>query len=106
MSADSARPRVLAVKFNLDINPPTADYLIGKINHAADAGYDAVVVELDTPGGLLDSMRKIYQKELASKIPVIVYVSTNGARAASAGVWIACRRAVSFGVGMISVTFG
>src|SRR5205823_6620894 len=55
MSADSGRPRVLAVKFNLDINPPTADYLIGKINHAADAGYDAVVIELDTPGGLLDS---------------------------------------------------
>lgn len=88
MSADSARPRVLAVKFNLDINPPTADYLIGKINHAADAGYDAVVVELDTPGGLLDSMRKIYQKELASKIPVIVYVTPEGARAASAGVWV------------------
>jgi len=88
MSSDSTRPRVLAVKFNLDINPPTADYLIGRINHAASAGYDAVVIELDTPGGLLDSMRKIYQKQLASKIPVIVYVSPEGARAASAGVWI------------------
>jgi membrane-bound serine protease (ClpP class) len=88
MSADSGRPRVLAVKFNLDISPPTADYLIGKINHAASAGYDAVVIELDTPGGLLDSMRKIYQKELASKIPVIVYVTPEGARAASAGVWV------------------
>jgi membrane-bound serine protease (ClpP class) len=79
---------VLAVKFNLDINPPTADYVIGKLNHAASAGYDAVVIELDTPGGLLDSMRKIYQKELASKIPVIVYVTPQGARAASAGVWV------------------
>ncbi len=88
MSADTHRPRVLAVKFDLDINPPTADYLIGKIDHAANAGYDAVVIELDTPGGLLDSMRKIYQKELASKIPVIVYVSPQGARAASAGVWV------------------
>ena len=88
MSAGTNRPRVLAVKFDLDINPPTADYLIGKINHAASAGYDAVVIELDTPGGLLDSMRKIYQKELASKIPVIVYVSPQGARAASAGVWV------------------
>jgi membrane-bound serine protease (ClpP class) len=88
VGADSTRPRVLAVKFDLDINPPTADYLIGKLNHAADAGYDAVVIELDTPGGLLDSMRKIYQKELASKIPVIVYVTPQGARAASAGVWV------------------
>jgi membrane-bound serine protease (ClpP class) len=87
-SAEPARSRVLAVKFDLDINPPTADYLIGKINHAASAGYDAVVIELDTPGGLLDSMRKIYQKELASKIPVIVYVTPQGARAASAGVWV------------------
>jgi membrane-bound serine protease (ClpP class) len=43
---------------------------------------------LDTPGGLEDSMRKIVQKELALKIPVIVYVSPEGARAASAGVWI------------------
>ena len=79
---------MLAVKFNLDINPPTADYVISKINHAASAGYDAVVIELDTPGGLLDSMRKIYQKELSSKIPVIVYVTPEGARAASAGVWV------------------
>jgi membrane-bound serine protease (ClpP class) len=87
-SSDGERPRVLAVKFDLDINPPTADYVIGKINHAASAGYDAVVIELDTPGGLLDSMRRIYQKELASKIPVIVYVTPQGARAASAGVWV------------------
>ena len=88
MGADNGRPRVLDVKFNLDISPPTADYLISKLQHAQDAGYDAVVIELDTPGGLLDSMRKIYQKELASKIPVIVYVSPQGARAASAGVWV------------------
>jgi membrane-bound serine protease (ClpP class) len=88
VSAGPERPRVLAVKFDLDISPPTADYLIGKINHAASAGYDAVVIELDTPGGLLDSMRKIYQKELVSKVPVIVYVSPQGARAASAGVWV------------------
>ena len=43
---------------------------------------------MDTPGGLSDSMRKVYQRELASKIPVIVYVAPDGARAASAGVWI------------------
>jgi membrane-bound serine protease (ClpP class) len=88
VGASSARPRVLAVKFALDVSPPTADYVISEINHAASAHYDAVVIVLDTPGGLSDSMRKIYQKELASKVPVIVYVSPDGARAASAGVWI------------------
>jgi membrane-bound serine protease (ClpP class) len=83
-----ARPRVLAVKFNLDISPPTADYFKSELDHAASGHYDAVVIVLDTPGGLLDSMRSMYQKELASKVPVIVYVSPEGARAASAGVWI------------------
>ena len=82
------RPRVLVVKFALDVSPPTADYVKSEIDHAASAHYDAVVIEIDTPGGLSDSMRSIYQKELASKVPVIVYVAPNGARAASAGVWI------------------
>jgi membrane-bound serine protease (ClpP class) len=83
-----ARSRVLVVKFALDISPPTADYFKSEIDHAASAHYDAVVIQLDTPGGLLDSMRSMYQKELASKVPVIVYVAPEGARAASAGVWI------------------
>ena len=81
-------PRVLAVHFENDVNPVTADYLIEQIDRANDDGYDAVVIVIDTPGGLSDSMRKIYQRELASKIPVIVYVAPDGARAASAGVWI------------------
>jgi len=84
----SSGPRVLAVKFDLDISPPTADYFKSEIDNAASGHYDAVVIVLDTPGGLLDSMRSMYQKELASKVPVIVYVSPEGARAASAGVWI------------------
>ena len=88
VGGNSARPRVLAVKFNLDISPPTADYFKTELDHAASGHYDAVVIILDTPGGLLDSMRSMYQKELKSKVPVIVYVSPEGARAASAGVWI------------------
>jgi membrane-bound serine protease (ClpP class) len=81
-------PRVLAVEFANDVNPVTADYVNGEIERANDEGYDAVVIVLDTPGGLADSMREIVQHELASKIPVIVYVAPDGARAASAGVWI------------------
>ena len=86
--ASAARPKVLAVHFDTEVNPVTQDYVNHQIRHANDAGYDAVVLLLDTPGGLEESMRKIYQQELASRIPVIVYVSPNGARAASAGVWI------------------
>jgi membrane-bound serine protease (ClpP class) len=81
-------PRVLAIEFENDVNPVTADYVIGQLDRAQDEGYDAAVIVLDTPGGLADAMRDIYKKELASTIPVIVYVAPPGARAASAGVWI------------------
>ena len=50
--------------------------------------YDAAVILLDTPGGLSTSMKTIFNAELNAKLPVIVYVSPNGARAASAGVWV------------------
>jgi membrane-bound serine protease (ClpP class) len=81
-------PRVLAVEFDNDVNPVTADYVIDQIERANEKHYDAVVILLDTPGGLSDSMKDIYEAELASDIPVIVYVYPEGARAASAGVWI------------------
>jgi len=89
-SAGTAQPRVLAIKFgpDLEVNPVTQDYLTGRLSHAAKAGYDAAVILLDTPGGLSSSMKTIYTSELNAKLPVIVYVSPDGARAASAGVWI------------------
>jgi membrane-bound serine protease (ClpP class) len=88
-TAAAKRPRVLAVHFALEINPVTQDYVNHQIDRAADDHYDAVVILLDTPGGLSSSMEKIYEKELASKIPVIVFVSPKGAGAASAGVFVA-----------------
>jgi membrane-bound serine protease (ClpP class) len=84
----AAAPKVLAIHFTQDVNPVTQDWLNGQLSHAESHGYSAAVIVLDTPGGLEESMRKIVQKELALKIPVIVYVSPEGARAASAGVWI------------------
>jgi membrane-bound serine protease (ClpP class) len=90
-AAAAAPPRVLAIHFDgdLEVNPVTQGYVNHQLDNAEKDGYAAAVILLDTPGGLSTSMRKIYQKELALKIPVIVYVSPNGARAASAGVWIA-----------------
>jgi membrane-bound serine protease (ClpP class) len=84
----AAAPRVLAVEFDNDVNPVTADYVIDEIKRANEDRYNAVVILLDTPGGLSDAMKDIYEAELASKVPVIVYVYPEGARAASAGVWI------------------
>jgi membrane-bound serine protease (ClpP class) len=83
--------RVLAIRYgpDLEVNPVTEDYLTGQISRAAKDGYDAAVILLDTPGGLSSSMKAIYTAELNAKLPVIVYVSPDGARAASAGVWIA-----------------
>ena len=87
----AGQPRVLAIRFgpDLEVNPVTQDYLTGELSRAASHGYDAAVILLDTPGGLSSSMKTIYQAELSAKLPVLVYVSPEGARAASAGVWIA-----------------
>ncbi len=90
-SGAQTRPHVLAIRFgpDLEVNPVTQDYLTSKLSDAAKKGYAAAVILLDTPGGLSTSMKTIYTAELNAKLPVIVYVSPNGARAASAGVWIA-----------------
>jgi membrane-bound serine protease (ClpP class) len=81
-------PRVLAIHFTADVNPVTQDWVDHELGRAESGGYSAAVIVLDTPGGLEESMRKIVSSELSLKIPVIVYVSPGGARAASAGVWI------------------
>jgi membrane-bound serine protease (ClpP class) len=82
---------VLAIHFapDLEVNPVTQGWVNHELNRAQNDGYSAAVIVLDTPGGLSTSMRKIYQKELALRIPVIVYVAPDGARAGSAGLWIA-----------------
>jgi membrane-bound serine protease (ClpP class) len=88
-SANAAsRPRVLAIRFSLEINPVTQDYVNHQLDRAQKDHYDAAVILLDTPGGLSSSMESIYKKELASKIPVIVYIAPKGAAAASAGVFV------------------
>jgi len=70
------------------IGPASADYLVRGIRKAGEAGAPLVVIELDTPGGLDISMRQVIQAILAAPVPVAVYVSPQGARAASAGTYI------------------
>ena len=70
------------------INPATAKFITESIDQAVEQGGQCLIIQLDTPGGLMDSMRNIVKKILASPIPIIVYVAPSGARAASAGVFI------------------
>ncbi|MGR9051589.1 MAG: NfeD family protein [Gammaproteobacteria bacterium] len=70
------------------IGPATADYIERGFDKAFDSGAQAILITMDTPGGLDTSMRTIIKKIIASPIPVITYVTPGGARAASAGTYI------------------
>jgi membrane-bound serine protease (ClpP class) len=80
--------KVVVLHLDDTIQPVSADYLKRGINAAADMHAQAVLVELDTPGGLLDSTRAMVGTILSSPSPVIVYVSPAGSRAGSAGFFI------------------
>ncbi|MBI2882460.1 MAG: nodulation protein NfeD [Candidatus Methylomirabilis oxyfera] len=86
-SESTARP-VLAIQIEGVIAPSTADYIIRAIKQADREMAQALVIELDTPGGLDLSMRSIIKEMLAAERPIVVYVSPSGARAASAGAFI------------------
>ncbi len=70
------------------INPVSAKYIVGSIDRARTENAQCLILVLDTPGGLMESMRQIVKKMLSAEIPVVVYVAPSGARAASAGVFI------------------
>ena len=87
-AGSSTKPKVLVIHYSLEVNPVTSSYLDHQLHRAENGHYNAAVIEIDTPGGLSESMRTIVKTEVGLKIPVIVYVSPQGSRAASAGVWI------------------
>jgi membrane-bound serine protease (ClpP class) len=73
---------------NMEIDPASLRYLTSSIATAESDGAQALVIEIDTPGGDLDSMKAMVQAELSSTVPVISYVSPVGGRAASAGAFV------------------
>jgi membrane-bound serine protease (ClpP class) len=86
--ADAGRPLVLAIRLDSEINPVSASFVKDSIDRAKSDHAAALVILMNTPGGLSTSMDDIIRAELASPVPVIVYVAPNGARAASAGAII------------------
>jgi len=81
-------PRVDLVPYEGAITPVAAEYIGDRLDEAVARGTDAVVIQLDTPGGLDAAMRTIIKSILAAPMPVIVYVAPSGGRAASAGAFI------------------
>lgn len=79
---------IYILKVSSAIGPGIADFIRKGIKQANDENGRCIIIELDTPGGLVDSMRQIVMDIFGSRIPVLVFVSPSGARAASAGVMI------------------
>jgi membrane-bound serine protease (ClpP class) len=88
LSSAGASADVLKIVVRDTIHPISDEFIGRALDQAAREHDEAVIIELSTPGGLVDSTRSIIQKILASPVPVIVYVAPSGARAASAGFFI------------------
>jgi membrane-bound serine protease (ClpP class) len=89
ISIISAQNKVIyLLKVDGIINPATAGYITKGIEKAEQEGASCLVLQMDTPGGLMESMRSIVKRILTAQIPVIVYVAPSGSRAGSAGVFI------------------
>ncbi|NOY39169.1 MAG: nodulation protein NfeD, partial [Nitrospirae bacterium] len=87
-SAENSAGQVMVITVQGVINPVSSEYIEKSIEEANEQGMEALVIELDTPGGLDTSMRSIIKVINVSEVPVVVYVAPSGARAASAGVFI------------------
>src|SRR2546422_2284367 len=87
-AAHAQTPVVVQIDLEDTIQPVSAGYVKDGLNHAKAVNARAVILRLNTPGGLVDSMREIVEAILSSPVPVITWVGPNGARAASAGFFI------------------
>ena len=87
-SQGPSTPRVDLIVIDGSINPAVDDFIRESIGRAKSNGAQALIIQLDTPGGLLSSTRTIVKEILSSPVPVIVYVAPSGAGAGSAGVFI------------------
>ena len=84
----ASAPQVVVLHLNDTIQPISEEYLARGLKHAEDIHAEAILIELNTPGGLLETTREMVRQILDSAIPVIVYVAPSGSRAGSAGFFI------------------
>lgn len=84
-----ADPSVLVTRVDTPVTPVVSDHLLDLVSDAEAEGHEALVVEIDTPGGLDAAMRDIVQAFMGADVAIVVYVTPSGARAASAGALIA-----------------
>jgi membrane-bound serine protease (ClpP class) len=89
ISAISAQSEfIYLLKVDGIINPASAGHIVKGIDKAEQDGALCLVIQMDTPGGLMESMRSIVKRILSAQVPIIVYVAPSGSRAGSAGVFI------------------
>jgi membrane-bound serine protease (ClpP class) len=80
--------QIFFINVDAPITPVIAEYVVKSIDKASEARAEAIIIQLNTPGGLVDSMQEIVMKMMAADVATVVYVAPSGARAASAGVFI------------------
>lgn len=90
----AAVERALVLEIDGVIGPPIADYVVREVDAARSGQVRLIILRMNTPGGLDTSMRQVVSAILASPVPVATYVAPNGARAASAGTYIAYASAI------------
>lgn len=88
MSAQSQHAHINRIVVDASINPAVGDFIHENIDQSAQEGALALIIQLDTPGGLLNSTKSIVKDMLGAPLPVLLYVSPSGAGAGSAGVFI------------------
>ncbi len=84
----AAAPQVVVLHLNDTIQPISEEYLVRGLKRATDIHAEAILIELNTPGGLLETTREMVRQILDSSVPVIVYVAPSGSRAGSAGFFL------------------
>ncbi len=87
-AAAAGSPWILYAELTGSVDPGSGAHLVEAIHEAEDRGAEALVVRIDTPGGLLASTREVVQAELSAHVPIVFWVGPPGARAGSAGVFI------------------
>ena len=88
VAAHSAQDEILKIVIEGDINPVSAKFIVDNITKAETENFQCLIIQMDTPGGLLESTKTIVKKILSSQVPVVMYIAPSGSGAVSAGTFI------------------